>query len=76
MFVFSGVFFGVDRFPSYVQPIAWVLPMTHLIQVVRPLTAGQHLELSASLGHIGYLILLGAVAFGLAYRRLRARLFD
>jgi lipooligosaccharide transport system permease protein len=76
MFVFSGVFFGVDRFPSYVQPIAWVLPMTHLIQVVRPLTAGQELELSTGLGHIGYLILLGAVAFGLAYRRLRIRLFD
>ncbi len=50
--------------------------MTHLIQVVRPLTAGQPLELSASLGHIGYLILLGAVAFGLAYRRLSIRLFD
>ncbi len=41
MFVFSGVFFGVDRFPGYVQPISWVLPMTHVIEVVRPLTAGQ-----------------------------------
>ena len=76
MFVFSGVFFGVDRFPDYVQPISWVLPMTHLIEVVRPLTAGQELELSTSLGHVAYLLVLGALAFALAYRRLRARLFD
>ena len=36
MFIFSGVFFGVDRFPDYIEPIAWILPMTHLIEVVRP----------------------------------------
>ena len=45
MFVFSGVFFGIDRFPGYVQPVVWVLPMTHVIEVIRPLTAGQPLAL-------------------------------
>ncbi|HET6467001.1 MAG TPA: ABC transporter permease, partial [Geminicoccaceae bacterium] len=43
MFVFSGVFFEVDRFPGYVQVISWVLPMTHLIEVIRPLTVGAEL---------------------------------
>ena len=76
MFVFSGVFFGVDRFPDYVQPIAWILPMTHVIEVVRPLTAGQPQSLSPALAHIGYVAALAAVAFWLAYRRLRVRLFD
>ena len=76
MFVFSGVFFGVDRFPVFVQPIAWILPMTHVIEVVRPLTAGQPLSLPMALLHIGYVAALGAVAFTLAYRRLRIRLFD
>jgi lipooligosaccharide transport system permease protein len=76
MFVFSGVFFGVDRFPVFVQPIAWILPMTHVIEVVRPLTAGQPLSLAAGLLHTGYVAALGAVAFTLAYRRLRIRLFD
>ena len=76
MFVFSGVFFAVDRFPDYVQPIAWILPMTHLVQVVRPLVAGQDLALLEALGHIFYFTALGAVAFAFAYRHLKARLFD
>jgi lipooligosaccharide transport system permease protein len=76
MFVFSGVFFGVDRFPDVVEPLAWILPMTHLIEVVRPLVAGQDLALWHALGHVGYVIALALVAFVLAYRRLRVRLFD
>jgi lipooligosaccharide transport system permease protein len=76
MFVFSGVFFAVDRFPEYVQLIAWVLPMTHMIEVVRPLVAGQHLGLLEAVGHIFYIAALGAVAFVVAYRRLKTRLFD
>ena len=76
MFVFSGVFFGVDRFPAYVQPISWILPMTHVIEVVRPLVAGQPQSLAAACLHIGYVAALAAVTFTLAYRRLRIRLFD
>jgi lipooligosaccharide transport system permease protein len=76
MFVFSGVFFGVDRFPDVVEPLAWILPMTHLIEVVRPLVAGQDLAPWQALGHVGYITALAVVAFALAYRRLRVRLFD
>jgi lipooligosaccharide transport system permease protein len=76
MFVFSGVFFGVDRFPDVVEPLVWVLPMTHLIEVVRPLVAGQELALGPALGHVAYVAALAAAAFLLAYRRLRVRLFD
>jgi lipooligosaccharide transport system permease protein len=76
MFIFCGVFFGVDRLPDYVEPIARILPMTHLIEVVRPLIAGQDLALMKALGHVIFLAALGVIAFVLAYRRLRARLFD
>ena len=76
MFIFSGVFFGVDRFPDYVEWVAWLLPMTHLIEVVRPLVAGQDLGLLQALGHTLYVAALGALAFVLAYRRLKARLYD
>jgi lipooligosaccharide transport system permease protein len=76
MFIFSGVFFSVDRFPDYVEPITWILPMTHVIEVVRPLSAGQGLALSPALLHLGYLIVLGIAAFVLAHRRLRVRMFD
>jgi lipooligosaccharide transport system permease protein len=76
MFIFSGVFFSVDRFPDYVEPVTWILPMTHVIGLVRPLTAGQGLGLGALLVHLGYLIALCVVAFVLARRRLRVRMFD
>jgi lipooligosaccharide transport system permease protein len=76
MFIFSGVFFGVDRFPDYIEPVAWVLPMTHLIEVVRPLVAGQDLGALPALGHTLYVGALGALAFVVAYRRLKTRLFD
>jgi lipooligosaccharide transport system permease protein len=76
MFVFSGVFFGVDRFPDYIEWVAWILPMTHLIEVVRPLVASQDLGLLPALGHIAYVAALAAAAFVVAYRRLKIRLFD
>jgi lipooligosaccharide transport system permease protein len=76
MFVFSGVFFEVDRFPAYIQPIAWLLPMTHVIEVVRPLVSGHPLAPLAALGHVAYVAALAAAAFILAYRRFQRRLFD
>ena len=76
MFVFSGVFFDIRRFPLPVEAVSWLFPMTHLIAVVRPLTAGQSLALLPTLGHLAYVAVLGVVAFRFAYRRLARRLFD
>ena len=76
MFVFSGVFFEIDRFPLGVQAIAWLLPMTHLIAIVRPLSAGLPLDLGWAAAHLGYLLALTVVAFAVAYRRMRRRMFD
>ena len=75
MFMFSGTFFEVTRFPWFVQVIAWVLPMTHLIAVVRPLAAGLPVDPLAAMGHLCYLAVLATAAFLLARRRFAARLF-
>lgn len=75
MFMFSGTFFEVARFPWFVQAIAWVLPMTHLIAVVRPLTAGMPLDPLAAAGHLAYVAALAVGAFALARYRFGARLF-
>ena len=56
--------------------VTWLLPMTHLIELVRPLTAGQSVPPGEFLLHLSYLIALAVLAFGLAYRRLRVRMFD
>ncbi len=76
MFVFSGTFFEVTRFPGFIQAIAWVLPMTHLIAVVRPLTAGLSLEPLVAIGHLAYVAALAAVGFALARQRIGRRMFD
>ncbi|MGH6945193.1 MAG: ABC transporter permease [Geminicoccaceae bacterium] len=76
MFVFSGVFFGIERFPDWIEGLAWILPMTHLIEIVRPLALGQHMGLASALGHSAYLVALMCAAFAIAYRKLKARMFD
>ncbi|MEZ5826394.1 MAG: ABC transporter permease [Geminicoccaceae bacterium] len=76
MFMFSGVFFEVERFPEFVQVLSWVLPMTHVIEVIRPLMVGLTLEPLNVLVHLGYLVLVTLVSFTLAIHRLRRRLFD
>jgi lipooligosaccharide transport system permease protein len=76
MFVFSGVFFDISRFPDTVQWIAWLLPMTHLIAVIRPIMAGLPVDLGMVTLHLGYLLVLTVLAFWGAYRNMRRRLFD
>ena len=75
MFMFSGTFFEVARFPWFVQAIAWILPMTHLIAVVRPLAAGTALDPLAAAGHLSYLAALAVAAFTFARVRFGVRLF-
>ncbi|MFO1070234.1 MAG: ABC transporter permease [Geminicoccaceae bacterium] len=76
MFVFSGVFFSLDRFPPAIATAAWLLPMPHVIALVRPLTTGTGLSLLPAVGHLLWLGVLFVVPYLLAVRRIRARMFD
>jgi lipooligosaccharide transport system permease protein len=76
MFVFSGTFFEISRFPWFIQAITWALPMTHLIAVVRPLTAGMPVDPLVAAGHLVYVAALSVAAFCLARYRFGKRLFD
>lgn len=40
MFLFSGVFFPIDQLPAAVAWIAQLLPLTHGVEIVRPLLMG------------------------------------
>jgi lipooligosaccharide transport system permease protein len=71
-FLFSGVFFPLDRYPTV---LAWVVRGTPLYQGValcRDLCFGH--ASAASLGHAAYLALLGAVGLRIATRRMAAKL--
>ncbi len=68
MFLFSGVFFPVTSLPAAAQAVAWLLPLTHAIALVRPLMTGtplgpwfRHLMvLMLYAGAFGYLAIVGA----------------
>jgi lipooligosaccharide transport system permease protein len=40
MFLFSGVFFPIDGMPAIVKTIAWFLPLTHAVNIIRPAAQG------------------------------------
>jgi lipooligosaccharide transport system permease protein len=42
MFLLSGVFFPIGQLPSFVQSLAWLLPLTHAVSVIRPAAMGQY----------------------------------
>lgn len=72
MFFFSGVFFPLSRLPRIVQDLAWMLPLTHGVDLVRALLQG-------NLGwglvvDLTWLALASAGSFWLALRLMRRRL--
>ena len=72
MFLFSGIFFPIAQFP---EPLRWIvaaLPLYHAVELLRALTTGA--VGPALIGHIGYLVLAGGIAFTVAMRRLERRL--
>ncbi len=75
-FIFSGVFFSIDRFPPMIEWASWILPTTHVIGIIRPLTAGLPLDPLMTVFSLLYLALLGCLMFGIAHRKLQQRLFD
>ena len=75
-FLFTGVFFSMERFPLWLNLASWSLPARHLIELARPLTTHtpyNTAQLLLSLGYISAMLLAGYL---LAYRRFKARLFD
>ncbi len=72
MVLLCGVFFPVDQLPAAVRMVADWLPLSHAVQLVRPLVFG---ELPARpLLHVGVLLATTAAAFWLAVILTRRRL--
>lgn len=72
MFLFSGIFVPVTRFP---EPVQWMLratPLYHAVSMLRQLTTGT-VGISIA-GHIAYLAAAGVIAFSVAMYRLERTL--
>jgi lipooligosaccharide transport system permease protein len=65
MLLLSGVFFPVDQMPPALQTVAAVLPLSHAIDIARPLLAGKvpdgivlHLAVLLAYAFVTYFIAL------------------
>lgn len=72
MFLFAGIFFPLEALPLIIQRLAWLIPLYHVVELIRSLVLGQ-LRL-ALLGHITWLLVFIAVFFYPPVYLLRRRL--
>jgi lipooligosaccharide transport system permease protein len=72
LFLFSGTFFPVDQLPEWLQPIAWVSPLWHGVELCRGATTGS-LTVGAA-GHVAYLAACIAVGCWFGVRNFASRL--
>jgi lipooligosaccharide transport system permease protein len=68
MFLFSGTFYGLSVYPTWLRIVVECLPLQHGIELMRGLNAGV-LDLSM-LGHVLYFVVLAAVGLVVTTRRL------
>jgi lipooligosaccharide transport system permease protein len=71
MLLLSGVFFPLDGMPALIQQGAYVLPLAHAIDLVRPLMTGGT-PVNPAL-HIGVIGIYGVVSVYFATRLIRRR---
>jgi lipooligosaccharide transport system permease protein len=61
LFLFSGTFFPIAQLPPLLQPIAWLTPLWHGVDLTRSLTLGQ---VDPALAAIHLAVLVGYIAGG------------
>ena len=71
MMFLSGVFFPREQLPEFVQWLTWLLPLTHVVELVRPFFMNQWPQLASV--HLGVLILYAGVSFWVALALTRKR---
>lgn len=72
MFILCGVFYPVSSLPATMQVIVQVLPLTHAIDLVRPIVSGQEV---ANIGlHVFVLLAYAVIGYYLAVILVRRRL--
>lgn len=72
LFLFSGIFFPVSDLPQAAQPIAWITPLHHGVELLRALTLTGDLAVAGS--HALWLLAVAALLYAPAVNLLRRRL--
>jgi len=73
LFLFSGTFFPTEQLPDAVEPIVWLSPLWHGIELCRGATTGT-INVAMSTIHVFVLIMITAVGAQLGARAFQRRL--
>jgi lipooligosaccharide transport system permease protein len=74
MFLFSGTFFPIEQLPDAIQPVAWLVPLFHGVDLARSLAIGHDLNLVVLAIHVVVLIGIIIVSTLVAFRTFNSRL--
>ena len=75
LFLFSGTFFPIESLPGALQPIAWLSPLFHGVELTRGATLGTLLDDPLrAFAHLAFLVTLVMVGGILFVRNIRAKL--
>ena len=72
LFLFSGIFYPLDRLPDWASVVAWFTPLYHLVEISRSLIL--HPDLATVLGNALWIAVLTTALFGIPVNRMRRRL--
>jgi lipooligosaccharide transport system permease protein len=72
MFMFSGIFFPLDRLPGWVQTLAWFMPLRHAVELMRALLVNG--DPAGALRAALWLAVVTVAVFPVPLRLLRRRL--
>ena len=73
MFLFSGTFFPVEQIPNWLEPLVYVIPLWHGVELTRSVALGTSTTLHPAV-HVAALVGVAAVGFFLAVKAFEKRL--
>ena len=56
LFLFSGTFFPVSRLPNWLEPLSWLSPLWHAVELCRAATTGSAPAVGTVAGHVAFLV--------------------
>ena len=74
LFLFSGTFFPIEQLPDAIEPIAWLTPLFHGVELTRSLALAHDLDPVRLAIHAGVLLAVTAAGSLVAMRTFRRRL--
>ncbi len=74
MMLFAGTYFPLETLPIFLQPLGWVSPLWHAVELGRAVTVGASVSPGMIVVHLGYMVALCIGGWILARRHYRRRL--